>query len=327
MNQSHIPQKNMAKDWKVRIMNTVRTRNTVLLEEMIASCSTPLLDFRFGTSPLSGSTPLTTAAEKRHYHIAGQLLRAGATVDYPDEHGFTPLMAAAYCHNIDLCKLFLSYGADVNATSELSITRTALHAAVISSSYKIATLLLKHGARCLDSEESSNATNKVSVIDCAMHFGNVNLLELFLDNVLQQGYTAPLESSFNKALELQDEDCAITILRKGYYPLQQFAQSPSTTLFQSATSKGFFQLVKLLIELDPLVLQEEWLVEKNLARKRMQKTDFTYQLCLRRTQPPRLKGLCRSRILVQLAPCYSLKIKELPLPKPLQTFLRCVELS
>jgi hypothetical protein len=65
----------------------------------------------------SGRTCLISAEECQGSHApqyVGILLRAGAQVNVPDRQGWTPLMFAAYHHNIAFARTMLASGADPN---------------------------------------------------------------------------------------------------------------------------------------------------------------------------------------------------------------------
>ncbi|KAE8596394.1 hypothetical protein XENTR_v10016083 [Xenopus tropicalis] len=62
-----------------------------------------------------------------------------------DEHGMTPLMHAAYKGKVDMCKLLLQHGADVNC-NEHEHGYTALMFAGLSGNKEIAWLMLEAGA-------------------------------------------------------------------------------------------------------------------------------------------------------------------------------------
>lgn len=64
--------------------------------------------------------------------------------DAVDEDGYTPLHRACYNNHVDIAKILLRYGADVNARTEYEWT--PLHSAVKWSNAECAALMLQHGA-------------------------------------------------------------------------------------------------------------------------------------------------------------------------------------
>lgn len=71
-------------------------------------------------------------------------MRDITTIDSVDEDGYTPLHRAAYSNNVDIAKILIKYGANVNAQTEFKWT--PLHSAVKWSNAEVAALLLQHGA-------------------------------------------------------------------------------------------------------------------------------------------------------------------------------------
>ena len=151
-------------------------------------------------------------------------------------------------------------------------------------------------------------------------------MELLLNDLESQGWSVPLKTFFKLAVH-KSEDCAISLLRRGYYPPHQ---NRFGRCFETAAHKGYIQLMKLLVQLNPMFLQKKWLVANCMTRdvrieifpqKLTQHKDFVSWLVQHRSRPAQLTALCRSVILVQLGPNYIRKVKDLPLPEALKTFL------
>lgn len=82
--------------------------------------------------------------ENRADLVESILQRDITTRDSKDEDGYTPLHRACYNNFVDIAKILLQYGADVNAKTEYEWT--PLHSAVKWSNAECAALLLQHGA-------------------------------------------------------------------------------------------------------------------------------------------------------------------------------------
>ncbi|MEM6643461.1 MAG: ankyrin repeat domain-containing protein [Bacteroidota bacterium] len=66
-------------------------------------------------------------------------------VNKPDERGFTPLVLSTYLGKIEVAKLLLSHGADINAVDAMA-GNTALMGVCFKGSYDLAKMLISHGA-------------------------------------------------------------------------------------------------------------------------------------------------------------------------------------
>lgn len=71
-------------------------------------------------------------------------MRDITTKDSVDEDGYTPLHRAAYSNNVDIARILVQYGANVNARTEYEWT--PLHSAVKWSNAECAAFLLQHGS-------------------------------------------------------------------------------------------------------------------------------------------------------------------------------------
>jgi len=99
---------------------------------------------------VADSVPLDTdrlwqALEADDLEQVEALLQNGVSPDSVDEGGTTPLKSAAMGHSMDLARLLLSRGAQVNQLSEMG-QDTALHVAAVHADLALVRLLLEHGA-------------------------------------------------------------------------------------------------------------------------------------------------------------------------------------
>ncbi len=69
--------------------------------------------------------PLHSAVAGNHYEIAAKLVEGGADVNRIQADGLTPLMGTAQNDNLELIKLLLAHGADLNARVDKNAVRFA----------------------------------------------------------------------------------------------------------------------------------------------------------------------------------------------------------
>ena len=96
-----------------------------------------------------GSTPLHCAAWKGHLEVVRILLEAGAEIEAQNQNshwGTTPLHAASHGNQKAVVELLIERGADVNAKSPLN-KMTPLEHSAVHKAKAVADLLRKHGAK------------------------------------------------------------------------------------------------------------------------------------------------------------------------------------
>ena len=96
-------------------------------------------------------TPLLIAAQYNQMEIAKLLIDKGANVNVKDADGDTPLKSAAYAGHKEIVELLIAYGADVNLKHSLPSDRTLeadtpLHEATGENHKEIVELLIANGA-------------------------------------------------------------------------------------------------------------------------------------------------------------------------------------
>jgi ankyrin repeat protein len=101
-----------------------------------------------------GFMPLGLAVFFGHLSTVEALLNAGAPVNVPSRESMkvTPLHSAAAARQVDIARLLIAHGANVNA-AQADSGFTPLHEAALNGDVEFAKLLLEHGA-------SINAKNK-----------------------------------------------------------------------------------------------------------------------------------------------------------------------
>ena len=296
-------------------MAAVYNRDAANLEQLLKTTDNQELDFLWRKQ-----APLVVAAVCKEYVLVEKLLRAGASVNFPNGGGYTALMHATMNGSMDICNLLLKHGADVHA-SYTNVPFTALHYAAHSGELISAALLLEHGAKIHDS--TIPWYEQTSPINVAIQSRKPEMLSFLLEYCKKADIEIPLSLIFVEATYRGSQECAIIALKQGYYP--ESIRSAKGTWFQMAADTGSVKLVSVLVELNPHFLQEDWLIQNQLPEKLIAHPDFCDWLVGYRKQPPCLQKLCRSVILSQLVVYYIPKVGELPLPRLLKTYLTAVE--
>lgn len=96
---------------------------------------------------IKNSTALFVAAERGHAEVTKELIKLGAEVDEIGENNFTPLYVAVKFNKEEVVKILLEEGQSKAVNIFGNTNRTpALHVACLNGAFRIAKLLLKHGA-------------------------------------------------------------------------------------------------------------------------------------------------------------------------------------
>ena len=316
---------NMAIQWRKNVMDAVYVGDAALFDKLLESANKQHGSDKYLDFVVDEFTPLMLAiCVKGDSDWVEKLLCAGANVDFCtcDDDFTTPLMHAA-CQASDdksIVRVLLSNGANVNAMDRTNYQ--ALHYTIIlSDNIHIASLLLESGA------ELHHLRHSNSHFKSALFWKRPHLLNLFLHHADKRGMHISLEILYNWAIECWSEDCAILILKQGYYPHPESASDGTsyTSCFHKASCHGLIKLMGFLLELNPHFMQEDWLVQRDLHAYLRRHSDFVSWVTEQRKYPSSLVKLCRSRILAQLNTYYTHKVTELPLPNALQIFLTNME--
>lgn len=309
--------------WKKCLMRTMASKNSALMRTFLSSRNVILLDFQ---TPLS--TPLTAALKTGQHDVVKQLLEAGANVNFTEQDGTTPLMVAVSTGSLDMCQLLINNGASVSK-SRVSDQHNALHLATRCGYYDIVVLLLQHGAELYDRTKPWDIL-KTSPLVTTIRWNQPRILELYLDHFAKPQIRLSLEIVFDLTIQYQNEDCAIVILKYGYYPCHKQNATilkKYISFFSLAAQCGLVRLMEIMISMNPYFLQEQWLVRNQIPHKLNRHAKFVQRIQKCRKQPPRLKQLCRSAILAQMAPKYKTKLTKLPsVAKELTKYLQDFEM-
>jgi ankyrin repeat protein len=123
-----------------------------------------------------GWTPLSMAAQNGHLEVAKLLIICGANVNQATrQDGFTPLCIAAQYGHLKVAKLLIKSQADVNQTNEYG--GTPLHIAVMLDHLELAKLLIKHKAN-VNQADTSGATP----LFIAASNGHLELTKLLIES-------------------------------------------------------------------------------------------------------------------------------------------------
>ena len=121
--------------------------------------------------------PVRQAAAKSNAEAVQLLLEAGACINLTSEDKCTALQAASGTRNIDLIKILIGAGADVNAPAGPERGRTALQQAVEHGDIKISRLLLAHGA---DVNAPAGYSRGITALQGAMMNGHLKIVLMLL---------------------------------------------------------------------------------------------------------------------------------------------------
>ena len=135
-----------------------------------------------------------------------------------------------------------------------------------------------------------------------------------------------------------DEKCFAVLLQWGIYTAKTLFINYIETALYTAVNKGAIKTMRMLVELRPSCLQEQWLVEGaipeppaafsfssssyNVLQHRIKECQkFAETLIEARKNPCSLMVLCRAKIIQSLGYKPFTKVPELPLPKAHKDFL------
>ena len=215
-----------AKDGHEELIPTVLGREANITIALLA-----LLDHRKdGTDVrINGWMPLPYAARHGFENLVLELLERGFDIDAPhDPYGHSPLEEAAASGHLDIVRILLDKGANVNPRHKMG--GPALHYAAYNGLVEVARLLLDRGA----DPEVKRASTGSKALHLAVDSGNEDTARALLDkgadpNALGRNGNTPLHTAgyngrLNMARLLMDKGADVNIQAKdGDTPLHEAA--------------------------------------------------------------------------------------------------------
>ena len=183
----------------------------------------------------TGISPLMIACKHGHLDIAKLLLQKGANVNFVNNLNQTALMKAAEGGNVEVVNLLLEHGA--NCDTVAIDTKTALILACEQGSIEVVEALLVK----TEFKETEGFFNGIpglrswwkfsctlSLVFIAVQHGNINLVKWFL----RRGYKVPLGALF-QAISQQNHDMVKVLLQNGAN-VNETGESGWTALMQAS---------------------------------------------------------------------------------------------
>lgn len=191
---------------------------------------------------LEGCMPLCIAVDQIYMDVARVLLEAGADVDIRDieEIGRTPLIWASSHGHLELAKLLVGHGADISLPDKLG--NTPLLTAVQEGHFQVAQLLVDSGAGVT---ASSNGGHSPLFFACMN--GNVPITELLIDKGADLSAMADEKrSALHAAASGGHLEVAKLLLNKGAQ-VDCFDEAKKTPIYK-AVNVGHYEMTELLIK-------------------------------------------------------------------------------
>jgi ankyrin repeat protein len=164
-------------------------------------------------STVNNQTALHLAANNGNLELVKLLIEKGADVNAKTNDDATPLHVAANNDNLELVKLLIENDADVNAKTNKGAT--PLHMAAVNGHFDIAKLLIEN-----DAKVNEKTNDDATPLHVAANNGNLELVKLLIEN------DADINAKTNKGA------------------------TPGATPLHMAAGNGHFDIAKLLIEND-----------------------------------------------------------------------------
>ncbi|KAK7114601.1 putative ankyrin repeat protein RF_0381 [Littorina saxatilis] len=294
--------------------------NKELADQLLTdtTCEVNYIDRETGCSPLYRAI-LTNKAD-----VVRAILHAGGDVNLRklglSKGAETPLIKSVQMDNIEICEMLINSLCEKNTKTDDGLT--ALHYAVAYRRYAICRLLLQEMVKI-----HARSNSGVTALTVAIEQHNPAMVKILIEN----GYRLDRpyrwgEMPIQQAIALHSQECAMTLAYWGCDLTQPAALKNSKkrkpfSAFYLAVNERLMSLARLLIDLHPWFLREEWLWEKDWPVSLYRRPLVRRWLKEQASTPRSLKSLCRSRIFRCLGLYAPHKAEQLPLPESLKRYL------
>ncbi|MEM6316189.1 MAG: ankyrin repeat domain-containing protein [Bacteroidota bacterium] len=247
--QSSIVGKSAPADCK-KLVRAVRAGDAALVKNLLESvdpnCIDPNPDYeeirtdRHHYKNMQSATALVAAAKYGHLEIGKMLVKAGADVNHHSRNDASPLMAAAEKGHLNFVKYLLKSGADIDEM--MQGYGTALGAAARNGQVEVVTYLLDNNA---DVNLKNNGQG--DALNGAARHGNVEIVEILLANganINQQ--TNGQGSALNAAARHGYADVLEVLIKNGAD--LDISTNGQGSALNAAARHGHLEIVQFLID-------------------------------------------------------------------------------
>ena len=218
--------------------------------------------------------------------------------------------------NLEIVDLFANSLCNLEARTEDGFT--ALHYAVSYRRYAITKYLLS-----IKSDLHAATNHGATCMTMAIQQHNPVMCRILIENGYEMDREyAWQERPLQQAIRVHSEECAMTLVHMG---CSLTMPGNETSYFYHACEEGLLQLARLLCDIKPDYLNEDWIRTKTIPLALYKEPDFCEVLYELASKPRLLSILCRARIFKCIGKHPPGKIKTLPLPNRMKTFISCTE--
>jgi hypothetical protein len=250
--------------------------------------------------------------------ILEMLLIAGADInDRGNSFVRQPIILSIQYRDLDMCRLLVTLGADPKC-SYIYRWDSPLYKA-IDAGPDFVSYLLEQGA-----ELPNNKIKAVHFYD-AVIMAIPGVLEVFLDWYKRMDRQLPWKQLLiTMAFGYSREGHVVAILQREYHLSVENKSRFIKVFFKRAIGQQFTQVMRLLIEQEPRIVHEAWMLERpvKLFLGWITNKDFLSWFERLQSQPFSLQLICRTQILRQLGPNSEPLINQLELPQALKEYLK-----